>query len=130
MSVYQTRKRAPYFCQLDVADIGQPRKLCGQPIAEGEKRDLCPAHASRRPFWPLNDDGSICSPESKPGAFVVWNETDEVYASPDTFKTREEAESFAARFRNRFAAQGYYLTSDRQRIGVADVVLVVIPAEA
>jgi len=65
MTTFKTRRRPPYFCMLDVADIGQPRQLCGQPIAEGEERDLCPPHAARRPLWPLNDNGTPCTPDSR-----------------------------------------------------------------
>jgi hypothetical protein len=39
--------------------------------------------------------------------YIVFNKTDEVYASPDTM-TRAEAEAFVKGFRERFRAQGYY----------------------
>jgi hypothetical protein len=40
--------------------------------------------------------------------FLLWNETDGVYASPEEFKTEGEAGAYAREFRRRFAAQGYY----------------------
>lgn len=62
--------------------------------------------------------------------FLLWNDTDGVYASPDQFTTEAEAERFAAKFRARFAAQGYYLTADGLRISPADVELIAVPVEA
>lgn len=61
--------------------------------------------------------------------YMLWNETDQLFASPEEFDTEAKAEAFAARFRKRFAAQGYYLTADRMRIAPEDVELVVVPAE-
>lgn len=58
----QLRKNPPYFCRYDSADIGAPKQLCLAPLAEtdGEK---CAAH-TRGPIWPLNDDGSACTPNT------------------------------------------------------------------
>lgn len=60
---------------------------------------------------------------------MLWNETDQVYASPETFKTKAKAAAFASRFRERFAAQGYYLTADGMRIAPEDLELVVVSAD-
>ena len=57
--------------------------------------------------------------------FILWNETDQVYASPEEFKTEGEAHAYAREFRKRFAAQGYYKTADGDRISPDDVELVV-----
>lgn len=59
----------------------------------------------------------------------LWNETDQIFASPDDFETGEQALAYAEAFRKRFAAQGYYLTADGYRISPEDVELVVVPAE-
>ena len=61
--------------------------------------------------------------------FMLWNENDQIFASPEAFKTEAKAEAFAKRFRMRFAAQGYYLTADRTRIAPEDLELIVVPAE-
>jgi hypothetical protein len=61
--------------------------------------------------------------------FLLKNETDGVFASPEEFETEAKAEAFAASFRKRFAAQGYYLTADGTRIAPEDVELVIVPAE-
>jgi hypothetical protein len=55
--------------------------------------------------------------------FLVFNATDGVYASPEAFKTREEAEMFCAEFRNRFKAQGYYSDSNWNKISPDDIQL-------
>ncbi len=60
--------------------------------------------------------------------FMLWNETDRLFASPEEFETKAKAEAFAIRFRKRFVTQGYYLTFDRRRIAPEDVELVVVPA--
>lgn len=61
--------------------------------------------------------------------FMLWNQTDGLFASPEEFETEAKAEAFAVRFRRRFVTQGYYLTFDRRRIAPEDVELVVVPAE-
>jgi hypothetical protein len=61
--------------------------------------------------------------------FLIKNETDDVFASPDAFETEKEAEAYAKEFRARFAAQGYYLTARWERIAPEDIELVIIPAE-
>ncbi len=58
--------------------------------------------------------------------YELFNETDGVYASPDAFKTRRAALAYARRFRQRFATQGYYLTSGGHRIPVEEVKLAVV----
>lgn len=60
--------------------------------------------------------------------FMLWNETDKLFASHEEFETEAQAEEFAVRFRKRFVTQGYYLTFDRRRIAPEDVDLVVVPA--
>jgi len=60
---------------------------------------------------------------------MLWNETDQVFASPETFETEANASAFAKRFRQRYAAQGYYLTADRVRIPPEEVELLVVPAD-
>lgn len=60
--------------------------------------------------------------------YQLFNETDGVFASPETFLTRADAEVFADKFRNRFASQGYYLTAGGERIPPSAVVLRVVPA--
>ncbi len=62
--------------------------------------------------------------------FEVWNETDQVHASPDTFPTREAASAFVAKFRKRFDRQGFYRTVLGERIAPEAVDLVIRPLEA
>ncbi|MFA6093662.1 MAG: hypothetical protein WCU88_08905 [Elusimicrobiota bacterium] len=58
--------------------------------------------------------------------FGLFNETDEVFASPDEFKTRKAARAYAREFRQRYKAQGYYLTAGGDRIPVEALRLVVV----
>ena len=64
------------------------------------------------------------------GVYRLWNETDHILAAPDVFKTKELAQACAEKLRKRFAAQGFYLTTDGSRIAPEDVKLVVAPAGA
>lgn len=61
--------------------------------------------------------------------YALWNDTDGVYAAPELFKTRREAQAYARAFRRRFAAQGYYLTADWERIPVSEVRLMLVDVE-
>ena len=55
--------------------------------------------------------------------YTVFNQTDGIYATPDTFRTRRNAEKFIRSFRRRFIAQGFYLTFRRERIAIDEVQL-------
>ena len=61
--------------------------------------------------------------------FQLWNETDQVFAAPNTFKTEKAALTYAEKFRKRFAMQGYYLTASGHRIPPEAVKLMVVPAD-
>ena len=61
--------------------------------------------------------------------FLLKNETDDVFASPDAFETEKEAEAYAEEFRARYAAQGYYLTVRGERIAPSDIELVAVPLD-
>jgi len=58
--------------------------------------------------------------------YSVYNATDGIYACPFTFESRKEAEGFIRSFRERFKVQGYYLTSNGNRISPDDVVLEIV----
>ena len=58
--------------------------------------------------------------------YTVFNYTDGIPAFHEGFSTRKEAEAWIAGFRkNMNDVQGYYLTSDRERIPLNDVQLIV-----
>ncbi len=62
--------------------------------------------------------------------YEVWNDTDQIPASDQRFKTRSEAEEFCDQFRRRFAVgQGYYYTSNRERISPDDIKLAIVGIE-
>lgn len=54
--------------------------------------------------------------------YVIYNATDGILASPDTF-TDEEADQFIQDFPKRYEHQGYYLTANWERISPSSVVL-------
>ena len=58
--------------------------------------------------------------------YIIFNETDGVFAFDRGFKTKKEAEVMCESFRKRFDFQGYYLTSNRGRISPKDVKLKII----
>lgn len=61
--------------------------------------------------------------------FVVFNYTDGVTASPDTFSTKAEAKTFIKSFRKRFEKQGYYFTSYMTKISPEHIDLEIINSE-
>jgi len=58
--------------------------------------------------------------------YSVYNATDGIYACPFTFESKKEAERFIRSFRERFKAQGYYLTANGNRISPDDVILEIV----
>ncbi len=60
--------------------------------------------------------------------YTVMNVTDGVPASPEVF-TEEKADKFIQEFPKRFQGQGYYLTSNKERIDPSDVKLEKVPVE-
>lgn len=65
----------------------------------------------------------------RPTLYQLWNETDMLFASPETFETTAQAQACAEKLRKRFSVQGFYLTTAGVRIPPQDVKLVVVPAE-
>jgi hypothetical protein len=60
------------------------------------------------------------------GKFKVINETDGIIASPKAM-TKKEAETFIKKFPDRFKLQGYYLTSNNERISPEMIKFSIIP---
>lgn len=61
--------------------------------------------------------------------FMVFNYTDDIYASPDTFPTKAKANEFIAQFRKRFEGQGYYRDNRMNKVAPKDIDLLAIPEE-
>ena len=61
--------------------------------------------------------------------FMVFNYTDDIYASPDVFPTQAKANEFIAQFRKRFDAQGYYRDNNWNKIAPKDIDLLAIPKD-
>jgi GNAT superfamily N-acetyltransferase len=60
------------------------------------------------------------------GGYIVWNNTDKIYASPNTFATKKEANDFIKKFRSRYEQQGYYRDNRWNQISPQDIDLVVM----
>lgn len=61
--------------------------------------------------------------------YMVFNYTDDIYASNDVFKTKKEANDFIKSFRKRYEAQGYYRDSRMNKIDIEDIDLLAIPSD-
>lgn len=61
--------------------------------------------------------------------FKVFNYTDNIFASPDTFLKKKDARLFIKQFRARFAVQGYYRDNKWNKIAPKDIDLEIIPAD-
>lgn len=62
--------------------------------------------------------------------YRLWNETDQLFASPRTYRSEKQAKADADIFRKRIEIQGYYLTVEGKRIAPEDVQLKIVPAKA
>lgn len=71
----------------------------------------------------LKDGGGVAT------GFNVFNYTDNIYASPDTFKNEKEAKDFITQFRKRYEAQGYYKDNRLNKINPKDIDLEIIPED-
>jgi hypothetical protein len=61
--------------------------------------------------------------------YMVFNYTDNIYATGETFKTKKEANDFIKEFRNRFYKQGYYRDNQMNKIAIEDIDLLAIPSD-
>jgi len=90
-------------------------------LANWERGDLA---AAVRALQAVVDD---FDEQSKTG-FLLWNATDGIFASPENFATRADAEAFAVKFRKRFDRQGFYRDIRGQHLDPQDVILRAVPA--
>ena len=63
----------------------------------------------------------------KKKGFMVFNYTDDIYASNDTFPTKAKANQFITQFRKRFEGQGYYRDNRMNKVAIKDIDLLAIP---
>lgn len=61
--------------------------------------------------------------------FMVFNYTDNIYASPDVFSNKTKANEFIAQFRKRFEGQGYYRDNNWNKMAPKDIDLLAIPTD-
>jgi len=61
------------------------------------------------------------------GGYMVFNYTDDIYASNDVFKNKTEANNFIKEFRKRFENQGYYRDNRMEKVAIEDIDLLAIP---
>ena len=59
-------------------------------------------------------------------AYIVFNHTDGITASANTFSTIRDAKAFIKTFRERFITQGYYKTSRWEKISPDEISLEII----
>lgn len=59
--------------------------------------------------------------------YLVFNYTDNIYASGQTFTSKSAANKFIKEFRDSFKAQGYYRDNRWNKIAPKDIDLVIIP---
>lgn len=71
--------------------------------------------------------GSVSEKENQSKGFQVFNYTDNIFASPETFKDKKSANNFIKKFRDRFKIQGYYRDNRWNKIDPKDIELEVIP---
>jgi hypothetical protein len=60
---------------------------------------------------------------------MVFNYTDNIYASTDVFPSKKKANEFINGFRKRFEAQGYYRDNRMNKVAPKDIDLLAIPED-
>jgi len=76
-----------------------------------------------------DDDDDYAKGGTTGKKYMVFNYTDDIYASNDVFKTKKEANDFIKSFRKRYEAQGYYRDNRMNKIDIEDIDLMVIPSD-
>ena len=71
----------------------------------------------------------ILKPFFSSKGYMVFNYTDNLYATDEVFKTRKLANDFIKKFISRFAKQGYYRDNQMNKIDVEDISLMIIPSD-
>ena len=61
--------------------------------------------------------------------YMVFNYTDNLYATNEVFQTKNDAKRFIDEFKKRFVLQGYYRDSNMNKIDINDVDLYVLDAD-
>lgn len=61
--------------------------------------------------------------------YMVFNYTDNIYATDETFTSLKSANDFIKQFRKRYENQGYYRDSQMNKINIKDIDLLVIPGD-
>ena len=61
--------------------------------------------------------------------YKVFNYTDNLYATDETFDKMKDAKAFISMFRSQFAKQGYYKDNKGNKIAPKDIDLEIIPAD-
>jgi len=61
--------------------------------------------------------------------YMVFNYTDDYYASDNVFATKKEANNFIKEFRNRYKQQGYFRDNRMNKIAIEDIDLEIIPSD-
>ena len=75
------------------------------------------------------NDKTFASGGSVSKGYMVFNYTDNLYATYDVFKTKKLANDFIKEFRNRYSKQGYYRDNQMNKIDVKDIDLLAIPSD-
>ena len=61
--------------------------------------------------------------------YMVFNYSDEYYATDNVFATKKEANNFIKEFRNRYKQQGYFRDNRMNKIAIEDIDLEIIPSD-
>lgn len=61
--------------------------------------------------------------------YMVFNYTDDYYATDNVFTTKKEANNFIKEFRNRYKQQGYFRDNRMNKIAIEDIDLEIIPSD-
>ena len=77
----------------------------------------------------VENKNKLASGGSVSKGYMVFNYTDDIYATDEVFKTQKIANDFIKEFRSRFSKQGYYRDNQMNKIDVEDIDLLAIPSD-
>ena len=73
--------------------------------------------------------GAMAKGGSVKNGYMVFNYTDNLYATNEVFQTKNDAKRFIDEFKKRFVLQGYYRDSNMNKIDINDIDLYVLDAD-
>ena len=87
------------------------------------------AHSKERKVFDFNEIEKFTNGGGVENGYMVFNYSDDYYATDNVFATKKEANNFIKEFRNRYKQQGYFRDNRMNKIAIEDIDLEIIPSD-